>query len=174
MGIGIIFTKIASLMGSLVNGLSRLFKAIVAYPLPSALIFVVLLWAGTGYYTYRMYSNWQDAQNDIQEKQEEIDQLEQEIEDAIQDAQDQEEEDGYTDPFPDLPDFDFDPEEPTDTPTTDGYDEVVKEYESEIDEEEEDETIDNRGAPDTAEHRDGLVSRFGDNLRESLRERADG
>ncbi len=175
MAIGIIFSKIGAGFGAIFGAVSRIFKAIVKHPLPSFLVITILLWGATGYLAFRMYGNWQDALETIDDKQKKIEQLEEEIEQAIQDALDQEEEDeeDLIDPFPDLPDFDFDHDEPTTTPTTKDYDEVVKDYESQIDEEEQDETITDRGADDTIEHRDDVVSGFGDDLRESLRRRAD-
>jgi len=171
----IILSKLSVGIKAIFTAITRTFKTIVEHPLPSLLVITILLWAATGYLGYRMYGNWQDALEIIEDKQQEIDQMEDEIDQAIQDALDQAEEDkeDLIDPFPDVPDFDFDHDDPTTTPTVQDYDKTVKKYESQIDEEEEDETIDNRGAPDTAEHRGDMVSGFGDNLRESLQRRAD-
>ena len=148
---------------ALVNGVVRFGKAVVKNPYTSAIIALILSVAILGGLSFYLYRQWERAEQQYEELQEEVDEI-------IQEAMDKDipEPD---DPFIDVPDFDFDFEEPTITPTVHHYEEVVKTYESEIRKKDMEDAVVEFGAPDTDDHRASLVQPFESELRASLERR---
>lgn len=138
------------------------FRSLIQNPKSLLIIFLFVSVAGNGYLTYLVYQQIEKRSAIQNELEEEREAQQDAIDEALEEAEEEWEQ--FEDPFSDNPDFEFDFDEPTTTPSELNYEEDVAEGEAEIRKGDEYEVFEEYAGDDGSAARDNVRTEFAKQL----------